>query len=51
MLCRGAELGVTEPFVAMPPSDHASRISEDSQLVESNCAKIMVDKKFDDECN
>ena len=48
-LCRGAELGVIEPFVAMSPSDHATRMSEESQLVESSCAKVMVDEKFDDE--
>ena len=50
-LCRGAELGVIEPFVATSPSDHATCMSEESQLVESSCAKVMVDKKFDDERN
>ena len=50
-LCRGAELGTIEPFVASSPNNHVTHMCEESQHVESSCAKDTVDKKFDDERN
>ena len=50
-LRRGAELGVIEPLVATPPNDHVTRVSTESLQVETSCARIAADGKFDETRN
>ena len=48
-LRRGVELGVVEPFVATPLSEHVTSTCEESQQIASSCAKVTPDEASDKE--